>query len=399
MGGGGQMQPDGQQHTCVNGEFDAQKEGGEERDHQHGRIVPGSPDGACNVSFADHVEGHHDEHAGQSGYGQLGRQWRRQHNCGGYGDGGNDAAYRSFGAGPEVDRRAGERPAAGISAEQGGADIGQSLADKFLVQVDPLACLLGDGFGDGHCFDQAEDGDRQRPRRQLADVGQGIRRGCLERRQVPRDRAHHRNTAVIQVHEGHQRPDQDHGHEGPRPGRPVFAHCCHHQDGDQSQGQGNGFGLVQTGERAQQGVMESSGIVEPDTQQAGKLLESDQGGRAGGKSDQNGMGNKVEQRAEPGKAHGHLDTAHQQRQDASQFQIGDTLRWGQGTENTEDHEGNGGGGAGDQVGRAAPQAGDDGGHDGGVKAVLNGQPGNQGIGHGLGYGHNGHGQTGQQVGF
>ena len=133
-------------------------------------------------------------------------------------------------------------------------------------------------------------------------------------------------------------------------------------------------------------------------QQMAQLLDSDQDSGAGRKADDDRMGDKVDQHAQPGHAHGQLDEAHHQGHEPRQEHVLGRARGGQGKEGGQDQQRDGVGRPGVQLVGGAPQGADDGGHDGGIDAHLRGQLGDEGIGHGLGQQDDGHGQAGDQVG-
>jgi hypothetical protein len=64
-----------------------------------------------------------------------------------------------FGAGLQVDRRAGERTAGRISLEETAADVGQALSDQFLVGVEALLGLGGERFRHRDRFHEGDQGD------------------------------------------------------------------------------------------------------------------------------------------------------------------------------------------------------------------------------------------------
>ena len=76
----------------------------------------------------------------------------------------------------------------GVTGEKAANEVGQSLADEFLVAVDALLGFGGDGAGNGYRFGQCQHGDHQCREQHLVDGGVGkIRQG--QRRQMGRQGA------------------------------------------------------------------------------------------------------------------------------------------------------------------------------------------------------------------
>ncbi len=154
---------------------------------------------------------------------------------------------------------------------------------------------------------------------------------------------------------------------------------------------------MQVPEQVSEGDDEVPALGHGETEQPGQLFEGDEHGGPGRKAEQNGAGDEIQQVAQSGRAHDNLDESGEARQSEGQFDVHRRPAGGQIGQGTEDHQGDGRGGAGDQVGRTAPKAGGQGGDDGGVEAILHRQAGDEGVGHGLGQGHHRHRQTGEQV--
>jgi hypothetical protein len=110
-------------------------------------------------------------------------------------------------------------------------------------------------------------------------------------------------------------------------------------------------------------LMENAGLGDFYSEQSGDLFEGDQHGGAGREPEQHGVRDKVEQRPYPGHTHTDLDNADQRCQKKCQHQICGGIRPGQRNECTEDDQGHGGRGSGDQVRGTAPKTADDGGDD------------------------------------
>ena len=98
--------------------------------------------------------------------------------------------HAGLGAGLEVDGRTGERARGRVGPEKGAADVGQPLADQFLVGVDALPDLAGHGLGHGDGLHEAHQGDDQGGAQQLQDAVE-TEAGQTEGRQPGGDRADH----------------------------------------------------------------------------------------------------------------------------------------------------------------------------------------------------------------
>ena len=99
-----------------------------------------------------------------------------------------DHGETGLGTGLEVDGRAGEGTAGRIGLEEGSADVGQALADQFLVGVDALFGLAGHGFGHGDRLHEGHQGNDQGRGQQLQH-GIEAERGQAKRGQAGGDLA------------------------------------------------------------------------------------------------------------------------------------------------------------------------------------------------------------------
>ena len=189
--------------------FDTQRKHGKERGDQRCGIGFVVDPGLAQGLEIDQV-GH-----GQDDNRRQGRLWQeieqgckeqhRQRNqpCG------DDGRHRRDGTRCEVDQRAAESARDRVAPGKRGTDIGRTKRDQFLVGIDFLPALTGQGFGDRHTFEKTDDRDQRRGRQKLLDQGQ-VKTRHRQRRQASRDIGHDLDPGrLVQC----EQPDSDCSHE------------------------------------------------------------------------------------------------------------------------------------------------------------------------------------------
>ena len=147
---------------------------------QHGRVPAGGPHQRADRADLHHPHGRREQHPGQhrerdppDDTGEPGHDPRQRHGVGERGE-------PRPGAGPHVDRGAGDRACGGHPAEQGGDEVGDALAEQLAVRV--VALVDGHPVGDGGRQQALQCGERGGPRRPRAAApgwwrGRGNRQG------------------------------------------------------------------------------------------------------------------------------------------------------------------------------------------------------------------------------
>ena len=129
-----------------------------------------------------------------------------------------------------------------------------------------------------------------------------------------------------------------------------------------------------------------------------QLAGGDQHPRPGRESHDDGMGDEVDEGAEPREPHHELDRADHEGQGEGELDVGPGARLGERAQGREQDDRRGGGGPRDELARRAEQRRDDRGHHRRVQPVLRRHPRDRREGHPLGQHHDGAGDRGEDVG-
>ncbi len=137
----------------------------------------------------DEPPGDQEQHAGHGGRGQIARQGRHQQHDDHQHEPGEYGRERGARARLVVDPATVEGAGNDVTGEERPGDVGQALADEFLVAVDAVAALGGKRAADGDRLGEREQGDGERGGGQLLDVierqggrGEGRQTGGAGRR-------------------------------------------------------------------------------------------------------------------------------------------------------------------------------------------------------------------------
>ena len=127
------------------------------------------------------------------------------------------------------------------------------------------------------------------------------------------------------------------------------------------------------------------------------LARGDEDGGARREPHDHGMGDEIDQCAQPGQAEGQLIYPRQEGEGQYNPDVSLRTRFGQGADGGEDDNGDGGGGAGYQMKGGTEKGCHHGGDDGGVKTVFRREPGDHCKSDALGQDDDGAGESGQKI--
>ena len=160
----------GEHHTHLHGHDQVHKDGQQEGDYQHRRILPRPfQQAAERVHFA-HVVAHHRQDARQHGQGNLLRVLGKGHQDGKKGHRVNHAGNRAFGPRLDVGSGAGDGPGGRNAAEQGGPDVADSLGNEFHIGFVASSRHAVRHGGAQQGFNRRQQGDGEGRSRQRSQV-------------------------------------------------------------------------------------------------------------------------------------------------------------------------------------------------------------------------------------
>ena len=141
LGPGGAAEIDHQRQDDADDDGLLQLDGqsGDEGGQQDGRLGAAGAGDLLDVVKVDEPPGHQEQDAGHGRVGQPGRQGGDQQDDQGQQEGGEDRGQGRLGPGGVIETRAVEGAGGDIAGEEAADQVGQPLADEFLVAIQMLA--------------------------------------------------------------------------------------------------------------------------------------------------------------------------------------------------------------------------------------------------------------------
>ena len=388
-----------QEHTAENAGLDVDQGTGEGAQQDDRLGLAGLPDVADLVEV-DESPGDQKEDAGHGRIGQVGGQRAHGDEQEQQQQGGEVGRQRGFRAGLEVHAAAVERAGRGVPGEKTADDIGQPLADEFLVAVDELLGAHGNGPADGHGLGQPQHGDDQgRANCELQGGERQVRVG--QGRQTGRKGPHCADPGDTRAQPdieqtGHQAAD-DHGHNHERDLGPAALGENTRGQGHQADTEDRPVDTADLQEQLAEDLHQRGAAHDLDAEKVADLAGHDQQGRARGKADDHAVRDEIDQGAHARQSQRQLEHPGEEGQGQDHADVLGRTRFVLRCQHGEDRHRDGRGRAAHQVQAGTEQGGDDGRHHGRIQAVFRRQPGNGGKGHALRQHHQRPGRSGHEV--
>ena len=405
-----EVKEDGQGNPHRNAGFNAKGQGGRDGGGDGGEVAARIGPGAAQGAEINQAKDGDDDRGGQRGLRQKVKQRRQRDGSHGKANGGKGPGGRGFGPGVGIDDRPRKAPGDRQTTGEGRADIGRSQAQQLLIRVDPLAFARGEGLGDRHAFDKADDRDQGRGDQQRRDQRQ-VRHS--EGRQALRHLTHDAHALFGQTQAPDQRGGGGDGKDRTGLGQDVggalakakrqkgrlhpLAHPEQKGDRPRPKGQRDRVGIAQM---RPEGVQNLGQGVAPGlhAQQMPQLPRRDQDARGGDEPGNHRMAEEIRQKPQLQRAHRKQHRARQKRQRqcghgiARRPRLGHLTHGGGGHQRHHGHRPHGqhAAGAEDRIKHDR--------QDRGVDPRFGRQARQQGIGQRLRHQHDRHDQRGHQVG-
>ncbi|CPQ89308.1 Uncharacterised protein [Bordetella pertussis] len=386
---------DGDHHADVDRHHQVGEHGQHEGDQQDGDVgARRALDHPDEVRRVAHVPGHHEQDGGQRGQRHVFGQRRQQQHHQQQGDAMHDPGQRAGAAVADVGGRARDGAGGGKAAEQRRDDIGQALADQFLVGI-----VAGAGHAVGHHgrqqgFDGAQHGDGESRADQFDDARHGDL-GPLPAGQALRNAAESAAYGgyAVQAQRGLQRGGHHERHQRTGHAAQVGQAVVQQQQRQRQRGQcgGGQVQLRQAVHELPQFFMEVRAGRGGQAEEILPLAYPDDDADPGGEAHDDRRWDVLDDGPQPGRAQRQQDAAGHQ---GGQLQARHAMLGGDAGQDDDE----GAGGAGNLYAAAAAQRDQQARHDGGVQALFGFGAAGDGKGHGQRQRHDPYDQAGDNIG-
>ncbi len=199
------------------------------------------------------------------------------------------------------DRRAGKRARAGVARKQTGREVGDALAEEFLVAVDPIVAAPRQRLARRDRLHQTEGSDRECAHPHLADhveVGKAVERGPGQGRQAARNGADNSDPVAFELEHHHRDRRHRNRHQGRRDSRPEPPQGDQQNERADTEPEADEVGLMDIRDDRRQLVVELRFRRLVDLQQVFELAHRNVDRSPGRKADEDGPRGERDQRPE-----------------------------------------------------------------------------------------------------
>ena len=208
-----QVHRDRDDHTGADASLDPEAKGQKDRRQNSGEIGAVVRPCVFQDRQIDQTQNRHDDRRSQRRRRQEVDQRGQRKGRDGQTDGGEGTGSGRFRACVIVHDRTRKATCHRITAGKGRTDVGRTQTDQFLIRIDALAFLGGQGLRDRDRFNKADDGDqRGRQQQLLQQIRRQRRHG--QRRQALRDGPHNFHAAFVQTEQRHGQGGDSHSGHG-----------------------------------------------------------------------------------------------------------------------------------------------------------------------------------------
>jgi len=360
-------------------------------------VLVGLP-GMLDRPEVDQADHRHDDHRRQHRLRQVIEQRRQQQQGQQYEQPGKHRRHAGLCAGIDIHGRARERTGDRESLRRRANEVGQPLTDQFLIRVDLLLGLGGDGLGNRDGLHETDQRNHDSGRQQLTGLFHGERRQA-ERRQPRRNGSHHLATRLGITRQPRHRRGQHNRNQHPRQLRRLFANHPHDDDRGHAHRQRHPVRIAHPLDNTPDVIDEGFGTPHRHADQLVDLRQTDNHRRCIGKANDDRMREEVHHHTEFEHAQHQLDDANHQREHDGQGHESIRARCRQRCKRRGCQQRRYRHRASPELVRRAPHGRHHHRQEGRIEAVVRRQTSELRIGHRLGDQYQRHGQAGHEIGF